>query len=95
MMNMGGLSCRQWPKLVAWLCCNLEVGGSRENFFFAGIDKVRFRKPVIAGDTLVMRMTLIKLQKRYGIAKMEGKAYVGGEVVCEGEFLMATGSASE
>ena len=68
-----------------------EVGGSRENFFFAGIDKVRFRKPVIAGDTLVMRMTLIKLQKRFGIAKMEGKAYVGGEVVCEGEFLMATG----
>ncbi|XP_058097837.1 uncharacterized protein LOC131242896 [Magnolia sinica] len=70
-----------------------EVGGSRENFFFAGIDKVRFRKPVIAGDTLVMRMTLVKLQKRFGIAKMEGKAYVGGEVVCEGEFLMATGSS--
>ncbi|RDX58143.1 fabZ [Mucuna pruriens] len=60
-----------------------EVGGSRDNFFFAGIDKVRFRKPVIAGDTLVMRMTLTKLQKRFGIAKMEGKAYVGGEVVCE------------
>ncbi|KAK4401892.1 3-hydroxyacyl-[acyl-carrier-protein] dehydratase FabZ [Sesamum angolense] len=69
-----------------------EVGGSRDNFFFAGIDKVRFRKPVIAGDTLVMRMNLIKLQKRFGIAKMEGKAYVGGEVVCEGEFLMAMGS---
>ncbi|XP_027916753.1 uncharacterized protein LOC114176047 isoform X2 [Vigna unguiculata] len=69
-----------------------EVGGSRQNFFFAGIDKVRFRKPVIAGDTLVMRMILSKLQKRFGIAKMEGKAYVGGEVVCEGEFLMATGS---
>lgn len=69
-----------------------EVGGSRENFFFAGIDKVRFRKPVIAGDVLVMRMNLVKLQKRFGIAKMEGKAYVGGEVVCEGEFLMAMGS---
>ena len=69
-----------------------EVGGSRENFFFAGVDKVRFRKPVIAGDTLVMRMTLIKLQKRFGMAKMEGKAYVGGDLVCEGEFLMATGS---
>ncbi|KAE9591850.1 hypothetical protein Lal_00038713 [Lupinus albus] len=68
-----------------------EVGGSRDNFFFAGIDKVRFRKPVIAGDTLVMRMTLLKM--RVGIAKMEGKAYVGGEVVCEGEFLMASGKA--
>ncbi|XP_052724898.1 LOW QUALITY PROTEIN: uncharacterized protein LOC108326796 [Vigna angularis] len=69
-----------------------EVGGSRQNFFFVGIDKVRFRMPVIAGDTLVMRMTLTKLQKRFGIAKMEGKAYVGGEVVCKGEFFMATGS---
>lgn len=69
-----------------------EVGGSRENFFFAGVDKVRFRKPVIAGDTLIMRMNLVKLQKRFGIAKMEGKAYVGGEVVCEGEFLMAMGN---
>ncbi|XP_031251204.1 uncharacterized protein LOC116109099 [Pistacia vera] len=66
-----------------------DVGGSRDNFVFAGVDKVRFRKPVIAGDTLVMRMNLVKLQKRFGIAKMEGKAYVGGEVVCEGEFLMA------
>ncbi|WOL04095.1 hypothetical protein Cni_G12816 [Canna indica] len=72
-----------------------EVGGSRENFFFAGIDKVRFRKPVIAGDTLIMRMTLVKLQKRFGIAKMEGKAYVGGDLVCEGEFLMATGSGND
>ncbi|CAN5959502.1 unnamed protein product [Sphagnum jensenii] len=68
-----------------------DVGGSKESFFFAGVDKVRFRKPVVAGDTLVMRMNLVKLQKRFGIAKMEGKAYVGGEVVCEGEFLMALG----
>lgn len=70
---------------------NPEVGGSKENFFFAGVDKVRFRKPVIAGDTLVMRMTLTKLQKRFGIAKMDGKAYVGKDLVCEGEFLMALG----
>ncbi|KAG8046744.1 hypothetical protein GUJ93_ZPchr0008g11773 [Zizania palustris] len=67
-----------------------EVGGSRDNFFFAGIDRVRFRKPVIAGDTLVMRMTLTKFQKRFGLAKMEGKAYVGGDLVCEGEFLLVS-----
>ncbi|XP_075477798.1 uncharacterized protein LOC142518855 [Primulina tabacum] len=69
-----------------------EFEGSRDKFFFVGVDKVRFRKPVIAGDTMVMRMNVVKLQKRFGIAKMEGKAYVGGEVVCEGEFLMAMGS---
>ncbi|XVF58932.1 hypothetical protein PTKIN_Ptkin07bG0105700 [Pterospermum kingtungense] len=66
-----------------------EEGGSQKNFFFAGVDKVRFRKPVIAGDTLVMRMKLIKLQSRF--AKMEGKAYVGGDLACEGEFLLGMG----
>lgn len=70
-----------------------EVGGNRESFFFAGVDKVRFRKPVVPGDTLVMRMTLTKLQRKFGIAKMEGKAYVGKDVVCEGEFLLALGKA--
>ncbi|KAF5743924.1 hypothetical protein HS088_TW08G00512 [Tripterygium wilfordii] len=69
-----------------------EVGGSLEKFFFAGIDKVRLKKSVIAGDTLVMRMTLVELQKRFGIATMEGKAYVGGNFVCKGVFLMAMGS---
>ncbi|RID48049.1 hypothetical protein BRARA_I04596 [Brassica rapa] len=72
-----------------------EAGGSQDNnFFFAGIDKVRFRKPVIAGDTLVMRMTLVKFQKRFGLAKMEGKAYVGGSLVCEGEFMMVSAASS-
>lgn len=71
-----------------------EVGGSQDNFFLAGIDKVRFRKPVIAGDTLVMRMTLLKFQKRFGLAKMEGKAYVGGALVCEGEFMMVSAGTS-
>ncbi|CAF2049826.1 unnamed protein product [Brassica napus] len=73
-----------------------EVGGGSQdnNFFFAGIDKVRFRKPVIAGDTLVMRMTLVTFQKRFGLAKMEGKAYVGGSLVCEGEFMMVSAGSS-
>jgi len=70
-----------------------DVGGSKESFFFAGVDKVRFRKPVIAGDTLVMKMKLTKLNKRFGIAKMDGQAYVGGELVCDGEFMMALGKA--
>ncbi|XP_020573561.1 uncharacterized protein LOC110019980 [Phalaenopsis equestris] len=72
-----------------------EVGGSQDIFFFAGMDKVRFRKPVIAGDTLVMRMTLIKYNKAFGLVKMGGKAYVGGDVVCEGEFLLASGSGNK
>jgi 3-hydroxymyristoyl/3-hydroxydecanoyl-(acyl carrier protein) dehydratase len=66
-----------------------EVGGSsQDNIYFVGIDKVRFRKPVLPGDTLVMRMTLANPQKRFGFVKMEGKAYVHGNIVCVGEFLL-------
>ncbi|KAG5525994.1 hypothetical protein RHGRI_032326 [Rhododendron griersonianum] len=90
--DVDGCSTQAMAQVGGIVMLQPEVGGSRENFFFAGIDNVRFRKPVVAGDTLVMRMTLVKLQKRFGIAKMEGKAYVGGEVVCEGDFLMAMGS---
>eukprot|EP00475_Leptophrys_vorax_P013356 TRINITY_DN1973_c0_g1_i1.p3 TRINITY_DN1973_c0_g1~~TRINITY_DN1973_c0_g1_i1.p3 ORF type:complete len:146 (+),score=18.01 TRINITY_DN1973_c0_g1_i1:880-1317(+) len=71
-----------------------EFKNSRDAFFFAGVDKIRFRKPVTPGDTLVMRMTLTKMQRRFGIAKMEGKAYVGKELVCDGEFLLALGNTS-
>ncbi|GFY89152.1 thioesterase superfamily protein [Actinidia rufa] len=85
-------SMGQWAQVGGIVMLQPEVGESRENFFFAGIDNVRFRKPVVADDTLVMRMTPVKLQKRFGIAKMEGKSHVGGEVVCQGDVLMAMGS---
>ncbi|KAK3013790.1 hypothetical protein RJ639_010149 [Escallonia herrerae] len=71
-----------------------EVGGSCDSFFFVGMDKVRFRKLVIVGDTSVMRMTLTKLQKCFGIAKMEGKAYVGGEVVCEASIASSASDST-
>ncbi|KAK3031502.1 LOW QUALITY PROTEIN: hypothetical protein RJ639_036016 [Escallonia herrerae] len=95
LMNVGCCWAQAMAQVGGLVMLQPEVGGSRDNFFFAGIDKMRFRKPVIAGDTLLTRMTLTKLQKRFGIAKMEGRAYVGGEVVCEGEFIMAMGRSIE
>lgn len=52
--------------------------------YFLKIDKVKFRKPVIPGDTLRNELKLIKYKE--GLCVMEGKAYVGNVVVCEGEF---------
>ena len=69
------------------LVLRLEVEGNTHNFFFDGINKVRFRKAVVAGRYFGYEMTVTKLPKRFGIAKMEGKAYVGDDVVCKGEFL--------
>jgi 3-hydroxyacyl-[acyl-carrier-protein] dehydratase len=54
---------------------------------FAGIDGVRFRKPVYPGDTLRLEVTFDRIRR--GIGKGQGVATVGGLVVCEGEILFA------
>lgn len=53
--------------------------------YFAGIDKVRFRKPVVPGDRLIMSLELVRFGGQ--IAKMRGIAKVDEKKVAEGEFL--------
>jgi 3-hydroxymyristoyl/3-hydroxydecanoyl-(acyl carrier protein) dehydratase len=69
-----------------------QTGGTQQEFFFAGIDGVKFRRPVVPGDQLVMKVVLTKLNKRFGIAKMKGQAFVGEELACEAELTLALGS---
>lgn len=54
-------------------------------FFFGGIDKARFRKPVVPGDQLRMEVKVI--QRRASTAKLSGVATVDGTVVAEAEML--------
>src|SRR5688500_7526518 len=54
-------------------------------FLFGGIDKARFRKPVIPGDQLILECLV--LQKRAGTVKMKGTARVNDAVVAEAEML--------
>jgi len=61
------------------------------NFFFGGVEKCKWRKPVVPGDTLMMRVDLTKFNKRFGIAKMDAKAYVGTSLVCEAELTLVMG----
>jgi len=60
-----------------------------ENYltYFLKIDDVKFRNPVIPGDTIVFSLELISPIRR-GIANMKGKAYVGNKLVMEA-ILMA------
>lgn len=60
--------------------------------YFGGIDKCRFRRPVVPGDQLRLEVTLTKL--RGTIGKGEGKAFVGTELAAEGEFTFALGPAN-
>lgn len=57
----------------------------RKLFLFGGVDKARFRKPVVPGDQLIMECTV--LQKRANTVKVRGEAKVDGQVVAEAEML--------
>jgi len=54
-------------------------------FLFGGVDKARFRRPVVPGDQLIMECVV--LQKRSNTVKLKGTAKVDGQVVAEAEML--------
>lgn len=59
-----------------------------ENYttYFLKIDRVKFKRKVVPGDTLVFRLELLEPIRR-GIANMFGQAFVGDNLVMEGELL--------
>ncbi len=56
-------------------------------YYFAGIDNARFRRVVEPGDQLRLEVKLLRAKRE--IWKLEGSAYVDGELVCSAEFLSA------
>jgi 3-hydroxyacyl-[acyl-carrier-protein] dehydratase len=61
--------------------------------FFMGIDAVKFRRPVVPGDQLVMEAKVIQLRGK--IAKLRGEAFVNGQKVAEAEFMSMLMDAEE
>ena len=57
--------------------------------FFTGIDRARFRKPVVPGDQLIFELKL--LRKRKNLIRMAGVATVDGNKVAEAELMAAYG----
>lgn len=56
--------------------------------------QVKWRKPVVPGDVLVMEMELVKWKPKFGLAKMTGKAYVDGVLAVDvKEFTFALAQA--
>lgn len=75
MAQVGGVVMAQIPG-VEGLCV------------FAGIDKVKFRRPVVPGDQLIMTVELLAM-KRLRFGKMRGRAMVEGQLACEGEMMFS------
>ncbi|MGB7565634.1 MAG: 3-hydroxyacyl-ACP dehydratase FabZ [Prochlorococcaceae cyanobacterium] len=76
MAQVGGLIVIQMPEFEKGL------------FVFAGIDGVRFRRPVVPGDQLRISCELLSLKrKRFG--KVHAEATVDGDLVCAGELMFS------
>lgn len=60
------------------------IDTTKKLVFFAGMNNVKFRKPVIPGDTLVMDVTMTRF--RFNTAHLVAKAFVGDQIVAEGEL---------
>jgi 3-hydroxyacyl-[acyl-carrier-protein] dehydratase len=76
MAQVGGLIVTQMPDLPKGL------------FVFAGIDGVRFRRPVVPGDQLLITCELLSLKRRR-FGKVHATATVEGERVCSGELMFS------
>ena len=57
--------------------------------YFMGIDRVRYRKPVVAGDQVIVRAEVLRLRSKMG--SFRGAALVDGKIVCEGQMTFALG----
>ena len=57
--------------------------------FFGGMDKVRFKRKVIPGDTLRLEVTINNMRGSIGFAT--GRAYVGDELAASAEIICAIG----
>lgn len=60
--------------------------------YFAGMDRVRFRRPVTPGDRLRLEVEMQWMRGRVG--RMIGRALVGSVIVAEGEFAFAVGDTT-
>jgi 3-hydroxymyristoyl/3-hydroxydecanoyl-(acyl carrier protein) dehydratase len=49
------------------------------------MDKVKFRRPVVPGDTLVFELEVMQLRRQ--VCRMSGRGLVDGKVVAEAEFM--------
>ncbi len=55
--------------------------------YFSGIDKCRFRRPVVPGDQVVYEVDVLNWRRNF--AKLRGKALVDGELACEAQLMSA------
>ena len=80
----GVLIVEAMAQVAAILVYNSSEDNKDKITYFVGIDKTKFRKPVVPGDQLRLELEVIGCRR--GIYTFSGKAYVEGKLVTESEL---------
>jgi 3-hydroxyacyl-[acyl-carrier-protein] dehydratase len=68
---------------------SLQEQHNTDAIYFMGIDKVRFRKPVVPGDQLVFKVKILRVRSK--TFKLAATASVDGKLAAEAELLASLG----
>ncbi len=82
----GVLIVEAMAQVASVICMGLKENKGKLGVF-AGIDKCKFRRQVVPGDTIRMEVEMTALRR--GIGKAEAKAYVGDELACSANLTFA------
>lgn len=82
----GVLQIESMAQVGGILALNNMPSGPAYDTYFLKIDKVKFKQKVMPGDTLVIKLELLRPIRR-GICEMRGTAYVGNKVATEAELV--------
>ncbi len=63
---------------------SLDAKAEKKVMYFTGIDRARFRRPVIPGDQIRIELEILQLRRQ--MCRMKGAAYVEGKLVAEAEL---------
>ena len=70
-----------------------QTANEKSMYLLCGVEKVRFKKKVLPGDTLIFKSSVISSKR--GIWKFKSSAYSGEKLVCSAEILCADRSLNE
>ncbi len=76
---------------IAGIMLNKIKGRSGQIAYFMAIDKAKFRRKVVPGDTLRMEVEVTRLRAR--MATVDAKAYVGDDVASQAELMFGYGAS--
>jgi beta-hydroxyacyl-ACP dehydratase FabZ len=75
---------------VAGILLNKVSQKEGEIAYFMSIDKAKFRRKVVPGDTLRMEIKLTRMRSR--MAAVEAKAYIGDDLASQAELMFGYGA---